>query len=111
QMPTVVGGDERLAVRAVIVAMITPQPEKEARKLAARFGVEVLWLRDPGLHAAKTLGIADPGGVPAGAAGFGTDTVLPTLVVLDASGHVIAANETDTYRVRPTPDPVLGMLD
>jgi hypothetical protein len=33
------------------------------------------------------------------------------LVLLDASGHVIAADETDTYPVRPNPGTVLELLD
>ena len=38
------------------------------------------------------------------------DTVLPTLVVTDAAGRIVFADQTDNYRVRPTPDTVLAAL-
>jgi hypothetical protein len=37
--------------------------------------------------------------------------VLPTLVVLDSTGRVLAAEETDSYRLRPGPEAVLEILD
>jgi hypothetical protein len=42
--------------------------------------------------------------------GYEDDTVLPTLVVTDAEGRVVFADETDNYRVRPIPDTVIGAL-
>jgi peroxiredoxin len=111
QVQRVARAYDRLRDRGVRVAVISPQPEKEMNKLACRFGVEMLWLRDPELMAARRLGILDAGGVPAGAIGFGTDTVLPTLVVLDPLGHVIESVETENYRLRPEPDTVLAILD
>jgi peroxiredoxin len=111
QVRGVVAAYARLRERGVRVAVISPQPETEMRKLADRFRVELLWLRDPDLTAARRLGILDAGGVPAGALGFGADTVLPTLVVLDPQGHVVEAVETDNYRVRPDPDTVLAILN
>ena len=111
QIKAVVAGYDRMAARGVRVVMVSPQPDKETLKLSKRFGVDLLWLQDHELRAADRLGLVDRGGVPAGAVGFGTDTVLPTLVVLDAEGRVIAADQTDSYRLRPDPDTVLAMLD
>ncbi len=42
--------------------------------------------------------------------GYEGDTVLPTLVVTDSEGRVVFADQTDNYRVRPTPDTVLAAL-
>ena len=110
QIRGVVRDYERLARRGVNVVMISPQPATESVKTAKRFGVDVLWLRDPDLRAAQVLGIVDRGGVPAGARGFGVDTVLPTLVVLDADGRILACDETDSYRVCPEPQTIIDVL-
>jgi peroxiredoxin len=110
QVQSVVAGYETLAAEGVEVAMISPQPDEEAKKLADRFNVDLLWLRDEGVEAARRLGIVDEGGVPLGVRGFGTDTVMPTLVVIDAHGRVVFREETDDYRIRPDASTVLGAL-
>ena len=92
------------------VALVSPQDEGHTRKLAARHGVAFRYLRDEKLEAARRLGIVNPDGTPAGMIGYDGDTVLPTLVVTDAEGRIVYADQTDNYRVRPTPDTVLGAL-
>jgi peroxiredoxin len=92
------------------VALVSPQDERHTRALAARHGVAFRYLRDEGLEAADRLGIVNPDGTPAGMVGYESDTVLPTLVVTDAEGRVVFADQTDNYRVRPTPDTVLAAL-
>ena len=92
------------------VVLVSPQDEGHTRKLAARHGVGFRYLRDEGLEAASRLGIVNPDGTPAGMIGYDSDTVLPTLVVTDAEGRIVYADQTDNYRVRPTPDTVLNAL-
>lgn len=92
------------------VALVSPQDEAHTRSLAARHGVAFRYLRDEGLEAARRLGIADDDGTPAGMIGYDGDTVLPTLVVTDSDGRIAYADQTDNYRVRPTPDTVLAAL-
>jgi peroxiredoxin len=92
------------------VVLVSPQDEAHTRSLAARHGVEFRYLRDEGLAAARRLGILDADGTPAGMVGYDGDTVLPTLVVTDAEGRIVFADQTDNYRVRPTPDTVLAAL-
>lgn len=92
------------------VALISPQDEGHTRKLAARHSVAFRYLRDEGLEAASRLGIANPDGTPAGMIGYDSDTVLPTLVITDAEGRIVYADQTDNYRARPTPDTVLTAL-
>lgn len=92
------------------VALVSPQDEAHTRSLAARHGVGFRYLRDEGLAAARRLNILDADGTPAGMVGYDGDTVLPTLVVTDAEGRVVFADQTDNYRVRPTPDTVLTAL-
>jgi peroxiredoxin len=92
------------------VALVSPQDEAHTRRLAARHRVAFRFLRDDGLAAARRLGIANPDGTPAGLVGYESDTVLPTVVVTDAGGRIVFADQTDNYRVRPTPDTVLEAL-
>jgi peroxiredoxin len=92
------------------VALVSPQDEGHTRALAARHDVAFRYLRDDGLAAARRLGILDEDGTPAGMIGYESDTVLPTLVVTDAEGRVVYADQTDNYRLRPTPDTVLAAL-
>jgi peroxiredoxin len=92
------------------VALVSPQDEGHTRALAARHDVAFRYLRDDGLVAARRLGIVNEDGTPAGMLGYENDTVLPTLVVTDADGRIVYADQTDNYRVRPTPDTVLAAL-
>jgi peroxiredoxin len=92
------------------VALVSPQDERHTRALAARHDVAFRYLRDDGLEAARRLGIVNPDGTPAGMIGYESDTVLPTLVVTDGEGRIVYADQTDNYRVRPTPDTVLAAL-
>lgn len=92
------------------VALVSPQDERHTRVLAARHGVAFRYLRDDGPAAARRLGIVNEDGTPAGMLGYDSDTVLPTLVVTDAEGRIVYADQTDNYRVRPTPDTVLAAL-
>jgi|GEM_PF-366020 len=92
------------------VILVSPQDEAHTRSLAARHDVAFRYFRDEGLEVARRLGIANDNGTPAGMLGYEGDTVLPTLVVTDAEGRVVFADQTDNYRVRPTPDTVLAAL-
>ncbi len=92
------------------IVLVSPQDEAHTRSLASRHGVGFRYLRDDGLGAARRLGIVDPNGTPGGMVGYESDTVLPTLVVTDSDGRILFADQTDNYRVRPTPDTVLAAL-
>jgi peroxiredoxin len=96
----------------VQVVLISPQPEESSRALARRMNVPFQFLADPENRAAIVLGILDPGGVPVGmgAFGYGRDTVLPTVIVVDAKGRVRWRHETDNYRLRPEPETFLPIL-
>ena len=92
------------------VVLVSPQDEAHTRSLASRHGVGFRYLRDEDLVASRRLGIVDPNGTPSGMIGYEGDTVLPTLVVTDSEGRIVFADQTDNYRVRPTPDTVLTAL-
>ena len=83
------------------------------RELAARFQVDFRFLVDPDCRVAKQLDIFHENGLPKGMdrmLGHDKDTVMPTVVITDASNRIIFADLTDNYRVRPDPDVFLKIL-
>jgi peroxiredoxin len=113
QIKEIAGQYQELAERGVAVVLISPQPHAHSRKLARRHDVPFHFLIDAGNRVAENLGIAAPGGLPAGmeVLGYDSDTVLPTVVITDAQGIIIFADQTDNYRVRPEPETFLAVLD
>lgn len=101
-----------LGDRARIV-LISPQPARKTRELAARFDVPFDFWVDPGNQVATVLGIDQDQGLPAGmqALGYDSDTVLPTCIVLAADGTVLDVDETENYRNRPEPDFLASALE
>ena len=102
-----------LSARGVRVRLISPQPEAQTQTLAQRFGVDFEFLVDTQLAAARRLNIHAEGGLPAGleVQGYDTDTVMPTVVIVDAAGIVRYCDLTENYRVRPEPAEFLAELD
>jgi peroxiredoxin len=100
---------EELGVR---VALISPQPHRFTQGLARRFDVAFDFLTDENNHAARSLGIAQPHGLPMGmqVLGYDSETVLPTVIITDAGGRIVWVHETDNYRIRPEPGTYLDVL-
>ncbi len=113
QIREIAAGYRELAARGVQVWLISPQSQGHTRALAGRFDVPFDFLTDADGQAARILDIFDAAGTPAGMEmlGYEAATVLPTAIVLDASGRVILADQTDNYRVRPEPATFLAVLD
>ena len=99
--------------RGAQVVLVSPQPTTHTRALARRLGVPMKFVVDEDARAARRLGIAQEGGLPAGlqASGYDSDTVLPTAIVTDAEGRILFVDATDNYRVRPEPATFLAVLD
>jgi hypothetical protein len=71
------------------------------------------FLVDTGNSTAEQLGIAIDNGIPFGfqVLGYDSDTVMPTVVVTDAAGTILMADQTDNYRIRPEPQTFLKVLE
>ena len=112
QIKEVAARYREIAERGARVVLVSPQSHDKTRALARRFDVPFDFLVDPRGRAARQLGIEHEGGLPAGMRmlGYAEDTVLPTLVVTDASGKIVFADQTDNYRVRPEPETFLRVL-
>ncbi|UTW55270.1 redoxin domain-containing protein [Kordiimonas sp. SCSIO 12610] len=109
QIKEVVAAYKRLIDAGIEVALISPQPEKETRKLARKFDIPFHFLTDKNNKAAKILGIEAPSGLPFGlqVLGYDSDTVLPTVIAVDKEGKIILSDQTDNYRMRPEPETFL----
>jgi peroxiredoxin len=100
-----------LAEKGTRVVVVAAQGQSHTRELAARYEVPFMFCFDKDGAAANSLGIAHIGGRPAGLGGDGEDTIFPTVIITDAEGKVIFADQTDNYRVRPEPEVFLEIIE
>lgn len=101
-----------LAGLGVQVLMVSPQPQRHTSALAKKFDAAMEFMRDDNNAAAKALGLESKFGTPFGmqALGYASDTVLPTVIIIDGEGVVQWIHATDNYRVRPEPDTFFEVL-
>ena len=93
------------------VVLVSPQPDEHTKNLAGMHDVPFHFLIDADNQLAESLGIAIDNGVPLGVlGGYDSNTVMPTVVVTNASGTIVFSDQTDNYRVRPEPDVFLAIL-
>lgn len=111
QIKEVAARYKELEARGAQIALVSPQSHEHTRELAERFEVPFRFFVDRAGRAARSLGIFHEGGVPLGMPGYGADTVFPTVIVTDAEGRILLADQTDNYRVRPEPEAFLAALD
>ncbi len=111
QIREIVGRYREMDDMGIKVALISPQSDDHTRILAARHDVPFHFLIDEGNAIAESWGIAINHGVPVGiTGGYAPQTVMPTVVVTNASGTIVFSDQTDNYRVRPEPDVFLAIL-
>ncbi|MBI2516460.1 MAG: AhpC/TSA family protein [Opitutae bacterium] len=103
---------EEFTNMGVRIVLISPQPPAKTTALARKYGVAGDFLIDADNSAARTLGIADPAGLPMGMQmlGYANETVLPTILICNQQGKVVWTHATDNYRLRPEPDVYLEVL-
>ncbi|HSD70116.1 MAG TPA: peroxiredoxin-like family protein [Woeseiaceae bacterium] len=102
---------EDLTALGAKVMLVSPQEPAHARRMADLLGIPFQFLVDEGNRLASDFGIALRNGVPRGLpGGHGPDTVMPTVVVVNAGGTIVYVDQTDNYRVRPEPDMYLAIL-
>ena len=112
QIREIAGLYRRIEEMGAEVVLISPQSHEKTRALADRFDAPMRFLVDRDNTAAVALGLAQPDGLPLGmqVLGYDSDTVMPTMVVTDAEGTVLALDQTDNYRVRPEPSVFIDAL-
>ncbi|MBO9490559.1 redoxin domain-containing protein [Endozoicomonas sp. G2_1] len=112
QIKEIVAQYQTLEQMGVDVFMISPQPSAQTKKLADKFDVAFEFLVDKDLMAATTLGLLSKNGTPTGleVLGYDSDTVRPSILILDQEQRVIYADITNNYRVRPEPEEFIQVL-
>lgn len=112
QIKEVAGQYKALSEQGVKVALVSPQSHENSEGLAKKFDVPFMFLVDKDNRAAKALDILSADGTPTGLEllGYDSDTVMPTVLITDASGKIIFADLTDNYRVRPEPETFIEIL-
>lgn len=103
---------DALAGAGVQVKFVSNQSAAFSRELAGELDLpdHMEVLVDTDLKAASALSLVDAGGTPPGMKLYPADTVMATVIALDAEGRVIFGDETDNYRVRPHPDKFMPVL-
>jgi peroxiredoxin len=98
--------------RGVGVALISPQRASDTAELAARLQVPMQFFSDTDGAAARALDLTQSGGTPMlYGAGTNGDTVVPTVVITDATGVILWLDHADNHRIRPEPAAFLEVLD
>lgn len=112
QVREITGRYRELAGLGAEMVLVSPQPTELTQRVAEMFDVPCRFWVDADLAAARDLGIVHDEGVPPGKlrSRFGSDTVLPTVIIVDGDGTILFADQTDNYRVRPDPDVFLRVL-
>ena len=112
QIKEIVAQYQTLEQMGVDVFMISPQPSAQTKKLADKFDVAFEFLVDKDLTASTTLGLLSKNGTPTGleVLGYDSDTVRPSILILDQEQRVIYADITNNYRVRPEPEEFIQVL-
>ena len=113
QIREVAANYQALAQRGVAIYLVSPQPPEHTAELAEKFDVPMQFFIDQDNVAACALGILAEKGLPWGlqALGYDRDVPMPTVFITEAGGHVIYADLTDNYRLRPEPQDILAELD
>jgi len=112
QIAELAGQYRQLQSLGAEVILISSQPQSHSLRLAKRFDAPMQFFRDANNSAAETLGIKASFGTPMGFQflGYSSDTAMPTVIIADAQGKILFADETDNYRLRPEPELFLKIL-
>ena len=109
QIKELVSAYKTLESQGIQTILISPQPHSMTQKLAQKYMVDFKFLVDKDNIVAKQLGIFSKNGLPMGfqVFGYGSDTVMPTVILTDDNGAIIHSDLSANYRVRPEPETLI----
>lgn len=92
------------------LAFVSSQPHAEMKQLAAQYGVECDYLVDANFRFSSKYKLVLQNSVPVPLQRYGTDTIMPTLMLMDHVNKVLMLERTDNVLLRPDPDLVLERI-
>jgi peroxiredoxin len=91
--------------------LLTPQPLETTRRVADFFEVDFEFWLDESLHVTKQFGLLLPAGVPDDyRKEYGTDTIWPASLVVDAAGIIRYSGISRFIIDRPNPEKLLNVV-
>lgn len=102
-----------LGRRGARIVLISADSDARSCRMADRLGVPLERWIDPDLTAARQLQLLDPGGTPLGLEllGHQSDTVDPTVIIIDSLGDIRYVDKAGNSRYRSEPVTFLRVLD
>lgn len=113
QIKEMVSHQKELVKRNINTIFISSQPKRFSESLMKKYPLDFQFLVDVDGKTAKELDIFDAHGLPFGLQlfGFGSHTILPTIIITDAEERIIYTNQAENYRERPEPTTLLKVID
>lgn len=102
---------QSLADMGVQTLFISPQNQQESIILSRRFKIPGIFASDNDFECAQALGIKHEHGSPKLTNHNQTDTIYPTIIILDKNGSVIWFDATNNYLVRPEPIQFIPIIE
>lgn len=97
---------KNVLAEGIRLAFVSTQSHDEMQKLADKHRLVCHYLIDVDFKFAKQYNLVNRQAVPA-PVGQGTDTLYPTLLLLDQHNKILMLEQTDDDRLRPEPEAVL----
>tara|TARA_B100001245_G_scaffold145523_1_gene108704 strand:+ start:6732 stop:7433 length:702 start_codon:yes stop_codon:yes gene_type:complete len=95
----------------IVVNLISSQSIELTKDLALKYSIPFNFFVDHNGTIAEYLEIALKNGVPFGLVKkYGSDSLMPTLIVTNSQNTIVFTDQTNNYRVRPEPDVYLSIL-
>lgn len=110
QIATLMTQYKQIQSEGIHLAFVSTQPHLETQKLAEQYGLECDYLVDVDFKFSTQYQLLHKYAVPPALGKYGTDTLLPTLILIDHSDKVMMMERTDNARVRPDPDVILDRI-
>lgn len=92
------------------LAFVSSQPHAEMKLLAEEYGVECDYLVDVDFNFSSKYKLVHHNSVPVTFKGYGSDSIMPTLLLMDHLNKVLMLERTDNAFLRPDPELVLDRI-